>query len=155
MAQCRLQSARLALLAGLLGALLLAPAPRARALAEPIDSQENSLESAVDSFIAYLRTETNEAIIAAARAAREHKDSIEAAKARLGAALDELSQALGGPKGTLERFGKNAAAMSEAWREAAASSWAKIESSARDVLAELETWLRRHSPPEENPEIPV
>ena len=126
MAQCRLQSARLALLAGLLGALLLAPAPRARALAEPIDSQENSLESAVDSFIAYLRTETNEAIIAAARAAREHKDSIEAAKARLGAALDELSQALGGQKGTLERFGKNAAAMSEAWREAAASSWARI-----------------------------
>jgi len=98
---------------------------------------------------------TNEAIIAAARAAREHKDSIEAAKARVGAALDELSQALGGQKGTLERFGKNAAAMSEAWREAAASSWAKIESSARDVLAELETWLRRHSPPEENPEIPV
>jgi hypothetical protein len=147
MAQCRLQSARLALLAGLLGTLLLAPAPRA--LAEPIDSQENSLESAVDSFFAYLRTETNEAIIAAARAARE------AAKARVGAALDELSQALGGQKGALERFGKNAAAMSEAWREAAASSWAKIESSARDVLAELETWLRRHSPPEENPEIPV
>jgi hypothetical protein len=138
----------LALLAGLLGTLLLAPAPRA--LAEPIDSQENSLESAVDSFFAYLRTETNEAIIAAARAAREHKDSIEAAKARVGAALDECGQ-----KGTLERFGKNAAAMSEAWREAAASSWAKIESSARDVLAELETWLRRHSPPEENPEIPV
>jgi len=153
MAQCRLQSARLALLAGLLGALLFAPAPRA--LAKPIESHENSLQSQVDSFVAYLRTEANEAIIAAARAAREHKDSIEAAKARVGAALDKLSQAWGGQKGGLERFSKNATAMSEAWREAAAWSWAKIEHSARDVLAELETWLRRHSRPEENPEIPI
>jgi uncharacterized protein YukE len=149
MAQCRLQSARLALLAGLLGAPLLVPAPRA--LAEPIESQENSLQSQVDSFVAYLRTETSAAIIAAARAAREHKDSIEAAKARVGAALDKLSQAWGGQKGDLEKFSKNATAMSEAWREAAASSWAKIEHSARSVLGELETWLRRHSQPEENP----
>ena len=153
MVQCRLQSARLALLAGLLGALLFAPAPRS--LAKPIESHENSLQSQVDSFVAYLRTEANEAIIAAARAARKHKDGIEAAKARVGAALDKLSQAWGGQKGGLERFSKNATAMSEAWREAAASSWAKIEHSARDVLAELETWLRRHSRPEENPEIPI
>jgi uncharacterized protein YukE len=152
MAKCRLQSARRALLVGLLGVLL---APEPRALAEPIESQENSLQSQVDNFVAYLRTETNEAIIAAARATREHKDNIEAAKARVGAALDELSQAWGGQKGTLERFSKNATAMSEAWREAATTSWAKIEHSARGVLAELETLLRRHSRPEENPEIPV
>jgi len=152
MAQCRLQSARLALLAGLLGALLFAPAPRA--LAKPIESHENSLQSQVDSFVAYLRTEANEAIIAAARAAREHKDSIEAAKARVGAA-GQAQSSMGWPEGGLERFSKNATAMSEAWREAAASSWAKIEHSARDVLAELETWLRRHSRPEENPEIPI
>ena len=60
MAQCRLQSARLALLAGLLGALLLAPA--SRALAKPMESRENSLQSQVDSLVAYLRTEANEAI---------------------------------------------------------------------------------------------
>src|SRR5262249_30232689 len=57
MAHRRLQSSRLALLVGRFSAFLLAPAPRVSA--EPIDPQANSLQSAVDSFVAYLKTETN------------------------------------------------------------------------------------------------
>src|SRR4029078_13185442 len=95
-----------------------------------IESHENSLQSQVDSFVSYLRTERNEATIAPARATRENNDSIDAAKALVGAALDNLSQACGGQKGDLERFSKNATAMSVAWREAAALSRAKIEHSA-------------------------
>src|SRR5262249_34899501 len=56
----RLQSSSLALLVGLFSAFLLAPAPRVSA--EPIDPQANSLQSAVDSFVAYLKTETNAAM---------------------------------------------------------------------------------------------
>src|SRR5690348_10493892 len=100
MAHRRLQSPRLALLVGLFSAFLLAPAPRVSA--EPIDPQANSLQSAVDSFVAYLKTETTPRC------------------------LDALS--------------KDAAALSQAWREAAVSSWAKIERSARDALAEIDAW---------------
>jgi len=153
MAQSRLQSSRLALLAGLLGVFLLAPAPRV--LAEPIDPQANSLQSAIDSFVAYLKTETNAAMTDAARLAREHKEDIDAAKARVDSALAELKAALGGHKESLDALGKDAAALSEAWKDAAASSWTKFQRSARDALAEIEAWLRNQSLANENPEIHV
>jgi len=57
MAHRRLQSSRWALLVGLFSAFLPAPAPRVSA--EPIDPQANL---AVDSFVAYLKTETNAAM---------------------------------------------------------------------------------------------
>jgi hypothetical protein len=153
MAQRRLQSARLALLIGLLGVLLLAPGPRVSA--EPADSQANSLQSAFDSFVAYLKTETNAAMVEAGRLVREHKDDIDAARARADKAFKELREALSGHKESLDAFGKDAAALSEAWREAATSSWAKIERSARDALGEIEAWLHHQSLPDENSEIHV
>ena len=153
MTHLRLRSSRLALLAGLLGAVLLAPVPRA--LAEPIDPRANSLQSAIDSFVAYLKAETNAAMTEAARLAREHKDGIDAAKARVDAALAEFSVALCGHKESVDALGKDAAALSEAWREAAASSWAKIERSARDALAEIEAWTRDQSLPDDDSEIHV
>jgi antirestriction protein ArdC len=153
MARRRLQSSRLALLAGLVGVFLFAPVPRI--LAEPVDPQANSLQSTVDNFVAYLKTETNAAMTETARLAREHKDSIDAAKARVDSALAELRAALSGHKESLDALGKDAAALSEAWREAAASSWAKFGRSARDALAEIETWLRSQSLPDENSEIHV
>jgi hypothetical protein len=52
-------------------------------------------------------------------------------------------------------LGRDAAAASEAWRETADASWAKIERSAREALADIETWLRHQSPPEENTEFHV
>jgi tellurite resistance protein len=69
----------------LLGLVVLAPACLARA--GPLDPQQNSLQSAVDSFVAYLKTESNEAMTAAVRMARENKHTLEAAKARIDAAI--------------------------------------------------------------------
>ena len=148
----RLRSSRLALLVGLFSAFLLAPAPRVSA--EPIDPQANSLQSAVDRFVAYLKTETNAAMTEAARLAREHKDDIDAAKARVDAALAELI-ALSGHKESLDALSKDAAALSQAWREAAVSSWAKIERSARDALAEIDAWTRNQSLPNDDSDIHV
>jgi antirestriction protein ArdC len=153
MAHRRLQSSRLALLAGLVGVFLLAPVPRVSA--EPIDPQANSLQSAVDSFVACLKTETNAAMTGAARLAREHKDDIDAAKARVDAALAELRAALSDHKEGLDTLSKDAAALSEAWREVAVSSWAKIAQSARDALAEIDAWSRNQSLPDDDSEIQV
>jgi ElaB/YqjD/DUF883 family membrane-anchored ribosome-binding protein len=153
MAHRRLQSSRLALLVGLFSAFLLGPAPRVSA--EPIDPQANSLQSAVDSFVAYLKTETNAAMTEAARLAREHKDDIHAAKARVDAALAELRATLSGHKESLDALSKDAAALSQAWREAAVSSWAKIERSARDALAEIDAWTRNQSLPDDDSDIHV
>ena len=132
---------------------MLAPAPPVSA--EPPDSQANSLQSTIDSFVAYLKTETNAAMTEAARLAREHKDDIDAAKTRIDSALADLRSALGGHKESLDALGKDAAALSEAWREAAISSWAKIERSARDALAEIEAWMHHQSLPDKNSEIHV
>ena len=153
MAHRRLQSSRLALLVGLCSAFLLVPAPRVSA--EPIYPQANSLQSAVDRFVAYLKTETNAAMTEAARLAREHKDDIDAAKARVDAALAELRATLSGHKESLDALSKDAAALSQAWREAAVSSWAKIERSARDALAEIDAWTRNQSLPNDDSDIHV
>jgi hypothetical protein len=138
-------------MAGLLGVVMLAPAPWA--FAEPVDPQENSLQSAVGGFVAYLKSETNEAMTAAARAAREN--TIAAAKARIDATIASLRETLNGQKARLETLGKDATAMSEAWREAAVSSWAKIEHSVHDALDWIEAWMRNQSPSDQSPEIPV
>ena len=90
----------------------------------------------------------------AARLAREHKDDIDAAKARVDAALAELI-ALSGHKESLDALSKDAAALSQAWREAAVSSWAKIERSARDALAEIDAWTRNQSLPNDDSDIHV
>jgi len=153
MVQRRLQSLRPALMAGLLGVVMLAPAPRA--FAKPVDPQENSLQSAVGGFVAYLKSETNEAMTAAARAARENKETIATAKARIDATIASLRETLNGQKARLETLGKDATAMSEAWREAAVSSWAKIEHSVHDALDWIEAWMRNQSPSDQSPEIPV
>jgi hypothetical protein len=153
MVQHRLQSLRPALMAGLLGVVMLAPA--SPAFAEPIDRQENSLQSTVDGFVAYLKSETNEAMTAAARAARDNKETIEAANARIDATIANLRETLNGQKARLEIWGKDATAMSEAWREAAISSWAKIERSAHDALDWIEAWMRNQSLSDQSPEIPV
>jgi cytochrome c556 len=140
-------------MARLLGVVMLAPA--SPAFAEPIDRQENSLQSTVDGFVAYLKSETNEAMTAATRAARDNKETIEAANARIDATIANLRETLNGQKARLEILGKDATAMSEAWREAAISSWAKIERSAHDALDWIEAWMRNQSLSDQSPEIPV
>ena len=130
-------------------------APATPVSAEPPDSQANSLQSTIDSFVAYLKTETNAAMTEAARLAREHKDDIDAAKTRIDSALADLRSALSDHKESLDALGKDAAALSEAWREAALSSWAKIERSVHDTLADIEAWMHHQSLPDKNSEIHV
>jgi len=101
-----------ALIAVLLGLALFAGS--ALAAAQPIDSQENSVQSSVDGFVSYLKSETNDALMAAARIARENKDTIDEAKARIGVQIDAVSAALSSRKERLKTFGNDASAM---WEE--------------------------------------
>ena len=142
-----------ALIAVLLGLALFAGS--ALAAAQPIDSQENSVQSSVDGFVSYLKSETNDALMAAARIARENKDTIDEAKARIGVQIDAVSAALSSRKERLKTFGNDASAMWEEWRETAASSWAKIERQAHDALDWIAAWIRTRSLSDRRPEIPV
>ena len=125
----------------------------ALAVAKPVEPQENSLHSAVDSFVSYLKSETNEAVTAAARIARENKDTVAEVKSRIGAQIAAFSAALSGQKARLTTLGKDASAIWEAWREAAVSSWAKVQAQAHDALDWITAWMRNQ--PLSDRETPV
>jgi len=150
---CRLPFFRYALIAGIVGMPLLAGAMPAAA--KPLDPQENSLPPAVNSFAAYLKAETNEAMTAAARFARENKDVLAAAKSRFGAQIAAGRALLSGQKARLPILGKDASAMWEAWTVEVVSSWAKIERGAHDALDWIATWMRNQSLSDQHPETPV
>jgi ElaB/YqjD/DUF883 family membrane-anchored ribosome-binding protein len=147
----RLPSFRCALIAAMLGAPLFAGG--ALAAAKPLEPQENSLHSAVDSFVSYLKSETNEAVTAAARIARENEDTLAEAKSRIGAQIAAFSALLSGQKARLTTLGKDASAVWEAWREVAISSWAKVRRQAHDALDWIAAWMRNQSL--SDPETPV
>ncbi|MGH9893619.1 MAG: hypothetical protein ACREA0_16860 [bacterium] len=147
----RLPFFRYALIAAMLGAPLFAGG--ALAAAKPLEPQENSLHSAVDSFVSYLKSETNEAVTAAARIARENKDALAEAKSLIGARIAAFNAALSGQKARLTTLGEDASAMWEAWREAAVSSWAKVRAQAHDALDWIAAWVRNQSL--SDPETPV
>jgi hypothetical protein len=145
-------------MAGVLGALVLAGAPQA--FAKPFEPQENSFQSAIDGFVSYLKSETNEIAAAAAREARENKDTLTQAKANIGAQITALREALSGQKARLATLGKDLGAkdlgaMGEEWKQAAVSSWAKMQRSAADALDWIEAWMRNHSLSDKRPEIRV
>ncbi|MCJ7529330.1 MAG: hypothetical protein MUO37_14780 [Methyloceanibacter sp.] len=140
------------LIAVILGTQLLAGGALAAGQPEP---QENSLNSAVDNFVSYLKSETNETMTAAARIARENKDSLAQAKSRIDTQIDALRGSLSGQKARLTTLGTEASAMWEAWRETAGTSWAKVEHSARDALDRIAGWMRNQSLSEQRPETPV
>src|SRR3989337_3410361 len=133
-----------ALIAAMLATPLLAGG--ALAAAKPLEPQENSLHSAVDSFVSHLKSETNEAVTAAARIARENKDTVAEVKSRIGAQIAAFSAALSGQKARLTTLGKDASATWEAWREAAVSSWAKMRAPAPDPLDWIPAWMANTSP---------
>lgn len=139
----------------LITAVLAMPLFAGKALAadQPVEPQDNSLQSAVDNFVSFLKSETNEAVTAAARLARENKNMIADAKAELGAQIAAWHAALSGQKARLKTLGKDASAMWEAWREEAVSSWAKVERKAHDALDRITAWMRNQSL--SNPETPV
>jgi len=144
---------RFALIAG--GLMLPLGASHALAATEPLDPQANSLQSAIDDFVAYLKSESNEAARTAARIARENKDSIDAAKSRIDAQISELRSALSGQKDTLNTLHKDASAMWEELSEAAVSSWVTVERQAHETLDWIGKWMRNQSRPEQQPDIPV
>src|SRR3972149_2501000 len=116
-----LPSFRCALNAAMLATPLFAGG--ALAAAKPLEPQENSLHSAVDGFVSYLKSETNEAVTAAARIVRENKDTVAEVKSRIGAQIAAFSAALSGQKARLTTLGKDAPAMWEARREAGGAAW--------------------------------
>jgi hypothetical protein len=147
----RLPSFRCALIAAMLATPVFAGG--ALAAAKPLDPQENSLHSAVDSFVSYLKSETNEAVTAVARLARDNKDTVAEVKSRIGAQIAAFSAALSGQKARLTTLGEDASAMWEAWRETGASSWAKVRAQAQHALDWIAAWMRNQSL--SDPETPV
>ena len=96
----------------MVGLPLLAATPVA---AKPIEPNENSVQATVDSFVAYLKAETNEALKIAARMARDNKESLAAAKSYLDRQLSALRDLLSDRKATAGTLGKDAATTWEAW----------------------------------------
>jgi chromosome segregation ATPase len=124
------------------------------AAAEPRE-QVGDFKSALDDFIAYLKSESNDAGRMAARIARENKDSIDAAKSRIDAHISDLRSALSGQKDRLKTLHKDA---STAWKElseTAVASWVSVERQAHEALDWIGRWMRNQSRPEQRPEIPV
>ncbi|HSB59099.1 MAG TPA: hypothetical protein VLD66_05795, partial [Methyloceanibacter sp.] len=92
------------------------------AQADPIEPQANSLQSAIDDFVAYLRSETYDAASEAAKIARDHKDEIGAAKATLHSRLAELGATLSDQKARAETLASDAMARLGAWSKSAGVS---------------------------------
>jgi hypothetical protein len=148
---CRLSIFRSALIAAMLGLPLLASAPAA---ARPIEPDKNSVQAAIDSFVAYLKSETNDAATMAARLARDHQDSLAAAKSYFDNQLSAWRDLLSDQKARAETLGDDASATWDAWREAAAASWAIVERQAVDALDWIQSWMR-YSLRDQSPETPV
>jgi hypothetical protein len=119
-----------------------------QAVADPIERQEDSVQAAVDGFISYLKSETNEALTAAARLARENHDSLAAARSyleSLESQFDRWRGSLSDQKAGVGTLSKDATEMWEAWRATAASSWATIQRQAENALNWIETWMHNRS----------
>jgi chromosome segregation ATPase len=131
------------------------PASPVAAATEPFEPQANSLQATIDGFVAYLKSESSEAARMAARVAREHQDSIDAAKSHIDARISELRAALSGQKDRLKTLHQDASTMWEELSETAVSSWADAERQAHEALDWIGKWMRNQSRPDQRPEIPV
>ncbi len=149
----RLSSLRTALIAALLGLPLFAPL--AVAATQPVEPQTNSLQSAIDDFVSFLKSETNDAARTAARIARDNKDGIDAAKSRLNAHIAGWRAALSGQKERLKTIHKDASTIWEDLSETAVSSWADVQRQAHEALDWIAKWMRNQSLSDQRPEIPV
>jgi hypothetical protein len=122
--------------------------PATQAVADPIERQEYSVQAAIDGFISCLKSETNEALTAAARLARENQDSLTAARSyleSLESQFDRWRGSLNDQKAGVGTLSKDATEMWEAWRAPAASSWATIQRQAENALNWIETWMHNRS----------
>jgi hypothetical protein len=127
----------------------------ALAQAAPVEPQANSVQSAIDDFVAYLKSETYNAASEAAKMARGYKDEIDAAKATLHSRLAELGTSLSDQKARAETLASDAMARLGAWSKSAGVPWAEAERLAQDMLDSFTAWLRSQTPSDETQEIPV
>jgi hypothetical protein len=148
---CRLSIIGSALIAVMVALPLLVGTP---ALAKPIDPNVSSVQAAIDDFVAYLKSETNEAMTTAVRLARDHEDDLATAKSYLDRQFSAWRDLLSDQKARAGTFVDDASATWNAWREAAAASWAIVERQAVDALDWIQSWMR-HSLRDQSPETPV
>jgi hypothetical protein len=148
---CRLSIIRSGLIAAMVGLPLLVGTP---ALAKPIEPGVTSVQAAIDDFVAYLKSETNEAMSMAARLARDHDDDLAAATSYLDRQFSAWRDLLSDQKARAATLADDASATWHAWREAAASSWAIIERQAVDALDWIQSWMR-HALKDQSHEAPV
>jgi hypothetical protein len=137
--------------AAMVGLPLLVGTP---ALAKPIEPAVTSVQAAIDDFVAYLKSETNEAMTIAARLARDHKDKLADAKSYLDRQFSAWRDLLSDQKARAGTLADDASATLNAWREAAAATWAIVERQAVDALDWIQSWMR-HSLRNQSPETPV
>jgi hypothetical protein len=147
----RLSIFRSAMAAAAIGLPLFVGTP---ALAKPIDPTLTSVQAAIDDFVAYLKSETNEAMTMAARLARDNKDNLAAAKSNLDRQLSAWRDLLSDQKARAGTLVDDVSAAWNAWREAAAASWAIVERQAVDALDWIQSWMR-HALRDQSPETPV
>ncbi len=120
---------------------------------KPLATQDNSLQSAIDGFLAYLKSESYDVASEAARLARDNKDVIGAAEATLHSHLARLGAALSGQKDRAETLANDAMARLDAWSKSAGVSWAETRRQAEELLDSFAAWMRSQAP--SNEEIPV
>jgi hypothetical protein len=153
MSLLRLLFARSTLFAAMLS---LAPfADKATAGTQSVETQAYSLQSVIDSFVAYLQSETNEAARSVARIARDHHASLDAAKSQVDAHIADWLAALSGQKERVKTLHKDASAMWADLSETAISSWAEAERQAHVALDWIAKWMRNQSLSDQRPETPV
>lgn len=127
----------------------------ALAQADPVGPQANSVQGAIEDFVAYLKSETYDAASEAAKIARDHKAEIDGAKATLHSRLAELGATLSDQKARAETLASDAMARLGAWSKSAGVPCAEAERLAEDMLDSFTAWLRSQTPSDETQEISV
>ena len=127
----------------------------ALAQADPVEPQANSVQGAIEDFVAYLKSETYDAASEAAKIARDHKDEIDAGKTDLRSRLAEFGATLSDQKARAETLASDAMARLGTWSKSAGVSWAEAQRLANDMLDSFTAWLRSQTPSDETKEIPV
>jgi len=148
-------------------ALLLTAGP---VFANPLESQENSLQSQFARVAAQLMADSERAIAAAAEAANgaveEGQDALAEAEKNLAPRLQTFSRLLNEQKVKFAMIGEDAGAWFDAWKQAITESWTdawaeswsetwvEMQRSASQALDEFRDWIEKYSVSEKT-EIPV
>jgi hypothetical protein len=147
-----LEALRALLIVGAVCAIAAIMAPHA--FAKPAETEnQSSQRGAPETFTSAVETQTERALAALHRAADRAKTVFAEFKARF--AVETLRAALNDRKGRLATLDKDVTAMLDRWRPAIADSWAKMQRSAAEALANIAAWMRAQSESEKSPETHV